>query len=597
VDEMPLFWNSQRRPAWARYGVALILVAIAGCCNYLMPPVYGESHYFFFSAAIFASALISGLGPGLLATAVSALVSAYLFIAPFYSFRIEAPEAAQRLAMFVVEGAIISLVGNVLRNNRTPEIVSTWGRYASALVMVAGAAVLKILFLPTLERHLPYTFFYSAVVVTAWVGGAAPGLCATVLSTACTYYLFFRSGPEGSETAGLVLFAFEASGLCLLTAIFRQRLVETEAHLGRVFEDSPIGILILEGGEQILKANPAFRQILPANNVFFEGRSLTDLVHPDSCERVRTFLDRLTQQQTVGTVAEVCLVCDTTTVWANLRGSWFRESAHNVQTCMVMVEDITDRRKIEEALRETQLRLERGQRIEAIGMFAGGIAHDFNNLLAVIFGSCEQLLFQKDLSPEGRRYTEGILQTAKTAADLTKQLLAFARRQPRTDQLILVNRLVTDSAALLHRLLGPRIELRTDLAPDAGRVRADPVQLQQILMNLAANARDAMPSGGRLTIHTSQTEVAALGAVDAPSSTKRYVTLQVADTGHGMDEATRVHIFEPLFSTKDLEQGTGLGLATVHSIVSKLGGYIGVESSPGNGACFSIHLPSADPNL
>jgi two-component system cell cycle sensor histidine kinase/response regulator CckA len=113
-------------------------------------------------------------------------------------------------------------------------------------------------------------------------------------------------------------------------------------------------------------------------------------------------------------------------------------------------------------------------------------------------------------------------------------------------------------------------------------------------MNLAANARDAMQSGGRLTIHTSQTKVAASGTADAALSTRDYVTLQVADTGHGMDEATRAHIFEPLFSTKDLEKGTGLGLATVHRIVTKLGGYIGVESSPGNGACFSIHLPSAD---
>jgi len=155
-----------------------------------------------------------------------------------------------------------------------------------------------------------------------------------------------------------------------------------------------------------------------------------------------------------------------------------------------------------------------------------------------------------------------------------------------------VNRLVTETAGLLRRLIGPRIELETKLAPDAGRVRADASQLQQVLMNLAANARDAMQAGGRLTIHTSQTRVAASGAVDA--SPAQYVKLQVTDTGHGIDETTRARIFEPLFSTKDLEKGTGLGLATVHSIVKKLGGYINVESSPGNGACFSIHLPSAD---
>jgi two-component system cell cycle sensor histidine kinase/response regulator CckA len=153
--------------------------------------------------------------------------------------------------------------------------------------------------------------------------------------------------------------------------------------------------------------------------------------------------------------------------------------------------------------------------------------------------------------------------------------------------------MVIETAGLLRRLIGPRIKLETELASDAGRVRADPSQLQQVLMNLAANARDAMQSGGRLTIHTSQTKVARMGTVDAALSAGQYVTLEVADTGHGMDETTRERIFEPLFTTKDLEEGTGLGLATVHSIVTKLGGYIGVESSPGNGTCFSIHLPRA----
>jgi K+-sensing histidine kinase KdpD len=145
---VPLFPSSQQRSAWVRYGVALILVAVASCCNYLMPSVYGESHYFFFSAAILAGVLFGGLGPVLLATALSGLVSAYLFIAPFYSFRIEAPEAARRLAVFVVEGAIISSVGNVIRNNRAPELASTLDRYASGVVLVTGAVVLKLLFFP-----------------------------------------------------------------------------------------------------------------------------------------------------------------------------------------------------------------------------------------------------------------------------------------------------------------------------------------------------------------------------------------------------------------------------------------------------------------
>jgi signal transduction histidine kinase len=150
---------------------------------------------------------------------------------------------------------------------------------------------------------------------------------------------------------------------------------------------------------------------------------------------------------------------------------------------------------------------------------------------------------------------------------------------------------------MLRRLVGSRIELETELAPDVGRVRADPSRLQQVLMNLAANARDAMPSGGRLTIRTSFTDLApsTMGVAGLPAV--QHVTLQVTDTGCGMDEATQAHIFEPLFSTKDLEKGTGLGLATVQSIVKKLGGAISVESSPGNGACFLIHLPRVGPEL
>jgi PAS domain S-box-containing protein len=549
-----------------------------------MPPLWSESHYFFFSAAILATAVLGGLGPGLLATAASAVVSDYLFVAPFHNFQIAAPEAAERLAIFIIEGVIISSVGRVIRDNRTPELFSAWSRYAAAIVLVAGAGVLKVLFLPSLERHVPFTFFYSAVVATAWVGGAAPAMVATILATASIHLLFFRAPAEPAlGNPGLMLFAFEAIALSLLTAIFRQRLVETEAHLGRVFEDSPTGILLLDRSARILKANPACQGILHADPVRLEGRLLVDLVDCESLERVRTFLDDLMKRRTVVAADEVCLACVPTRVWTNLRGSWIHDSTDTSPACMVMVEDITERKRTEDAMRESEVRLERAQRIEAIGIFAAGIAHDFNNLLSVIFGCCERQLFLNDLPPEARRYTEEILQTAKSAADLTRQLLAFARRRPPTDQVVSVNRVVTDYAALLQRLLGPRIELKTELAPAAGRVRADPSQLQQILMNLAANARDAMPSGGRLTITTG-----------TPLPARPFVTLQVTDTGHGMDEATRAHIFEPLFSTKEPEKGAGLGLATVHSIVTKLGGHIAVETSPGNGACFSIDLPDAD---
>jgi PAS domain S-box-containing protein len=536
------------------------------------------------------------MGPGLLATAVSALCSAYLFIAPFHSFRIEAPEAAQRLAMFVLEGTIISLVGCVIRNNRTPELASTFRRYAFALVLVAGAVIMKLVLFPALERRLPFTLFYSAIVATAWVGGAGPGLLAAALSAACVHYLF--SGPAGQTAPGepgLTLFGLEATVLCLLTASYRQRLVEARAHMGRVFEDSPLGILIIDGALRILRANPAFRQPLSADESQLEKRAVTDLADPNSRERIRAFLDQLTRQQSTVLAEQVCLVNGSAVVWVNLHGSWIRKSAGRAQTYLLMVKDITEQRKTEETLQETEARLQRGQRMEAIGMLAGGVAHDFNNLLAVMFGCCERLLYQRDLPEEPRRYAEELLQTAKTAADLTHQLLTFARGQPGIDPVVQVNAVVTEIAGLLRRLIGPRIELQTMLVPEAGSVRADPSQLQQVLMNLAGNAKDAMPFGGKLTIRTFRTNREASGQSDVAIPAGPYVTLQVADTGHGMDETVQSRIFEPLFTTKDLGKGTGLGLATVRSIVKKLQGHIDVDSSPGKGTCFSIHLPSTDP--
>lgn len=587
-------WTLPERSTWLRYGLAVLLVVIAGACNYLMPPVYGQSHYYFFSVAILAASIVLGLGPGLFATALSALVSDYFFIAPLHTFRLEAPEAAERLALFVVEGAIITGVGQVIRGSSTLEMGPAWRRYSLAVLLVAGALILKILIFPAVERRIPFTFFYSAVVVAAWVGGAAAGLQATALSAACAYFFFVRPGHETIPgEPDIWLFCLECTGLCLLTSIVRQRMLRFDAYLGRVFERSPAGILITDRNGRILRANPAFERILHTDKVRLEGREFLEFVHPDSCERTRTFLNRLLQQETAE-MEEIGLVGTTIVRLTNIRASMMRDG-ENVQTCMLMVEDVTERRKAEETLRQVEIRLERGQRAEAIGMFAGGVAHDFNNLLSVIFGCSDRLLRTEELPAKAREYAAEILDTAQAAAGLTRRLLAFARRQPRRDQVTDVNGFVMESVTLLGRLLGSRIEVKTELAPDVGQVRADPSELQQVLLNLAANARDAMPSGGRLTISTSSTDMAASEPVTEELPVGRYIVLRVADTGEGMDEATLARIFEPLFSTKELDKGTGLGLATVQSIVKKLGGFVRVESSPGEGACFWIHLPRVDP--
>jgi signal transduction histidine kinase/ActR/RegA family two-component response regulator len=237
--------------------------------------------------------------------------------------------------------------------------------------------------------------------------------------------------------------------------------------------------------------------------------------------------------------------------------------------------------------------LVQARKMEAIGLLAGGIAHDFNNLLTVILGRAELLR----MSVEGRlaSQVEAIAETAGHAAALTRQLLAFSRRQVVQPRIVDVNEAVERVERIVSRLIGEDVTITVALDPAAGRVLVDPAQLEQVLLNLAVNARDAMPRGGRLTIRTGSADPAKADASRplglAPGW---YVTLAMTDTGVGMDAATRTRIFEPFFTTKTLGKGTGLGLATVHGIVAQAGGQVAVESEPGEGATFTVYLPRVE---
>jgi PAS domain S-box-containing protein len=256
--------------------------------------------------------------------------------------------------------------------------------------------------------------------------------------------------------------------------------------------------------------------------------------------------------------------------------------------------DITDRKLAEEAQRELQEQLRQSQKMEEVGRLAGGVAHDFNNLLTAIL-SYVDLLLPSIEDPSAREDADEIRKAALRAADLTRQLLAFSRRQVLQPKLLDLNAIVLETEKLLGRLIGEHVVLRTKLASDLGVVRADPGQLEQVIVNLAVNARDAMARGGTLTIETVNADAAEVrdheqGEV-APG---RYVALRVSDTGSGMDAETRKRLFEPFFTTKQLGKGTGLGLATVYGIVKQSGGFIWVDSEPGKGATFTIHLPQAE---
>jgi PAS domain S-box-containing protein len=255
---------------------------------------------------------------------------------------------------------------------------------------------------------------------------------------------------------------------------------------------------------------------------------------------------------------------------------------------LLLATDVTEKRSLEAQLAQAQ-------KMESIGRLAGGVAHDFNNLLGVITGYGELLSKRVQADDRLRRYSDDILKAARRAADLTRQLLAFSRKQLLQPKILDLNAIVSETETLLRRLIGEDVRLETRLDPHLATVKADPGQMQQVLMNLAVNARDAMPHGGRITIETANVELTATHARQHPgAATGPHVMLAVGDTGHGMSADVAARIFEPFFTTKEAGKGTGLGLATVHGIVKQSGGHITLHSVPGEGTTFSVYIPRTE---
>jgi PAS domain S-box-containing protein len=282
------------------------------------------------------------------------------------------------------------------------------------------------------------------------------------------------------------------------------------------------------------------------------------------------------------------------------RELWLRDIVHVVPTesgrpvqLRGVTVDLTDGKRAEEALRQAEDQLRQAQKMDAVGKLAGGIAHDFNNLLMVIRGESDLILRRLDTASPMRQNAEGIREAADQAATLTRQLLAFSRKQVVTPAVIDLNSVVDGIRKILPRLIGETIQFAATTQPDLARVKADPGQLEQMILNLVVNARDAMPNGGRLSMLTQNVEVDADTARQRGVSPGPHVMLEVSDTGVGMDAETRSHLFEPFFTTKAQGKGTGLGLSTVYGIVNQSGGHIWVHSELGAGTTFRIYLPRA----
>jgi signal transduction histidine kinase/ActR/RegA family two-component response regulator len=274
--------------------------------------------------------------------------------------------------------------------------------------------------------------------------------------------------------------------------------------------------------------------------------------------------------------------------WVEVKGTIRHDESGAPDSVLGVSIDVTDRRRLEAQLRQSQ-------KMEAVGQLAGGVAHDFNNLLTAILGHGSMLLSEIPDQAGPREDVMAILHAAESAAGLTRQLLTFSRREVGQPRVIAVNPLIARTEELLRRLIGVRVRIELDLDPGVKSVRADAVQLEQILVNLAVNARDAMPDGGTITIRTAMADLDEDGLDAAAEAARgRYLMIEVTDTGTGMSEETRKRLFEPFFTTKPAGEGTGLGLATVFGIVKQAGGHISVTSEPGEGTSFRVYLPPTD---
>ena len=332
-------------------------------------------------------------------------------------------------------------------------------------------------------------------------------------------------------------------------------------------------------------------------------QGMDERMTPASCEIVlRVLAEELEIERRGGgdpgrsRTMELELYCrDGSTVWTETTVSGLRGADGAVVGFVSVARNITARKQAEAALRDSEAQLRQAQKMDAVGRLAGGIAHDFNNMLTVLQGRVELLLHRRRWDEGAERDLELMQRVTERAAKLTGQLLAFSRKQVMQPKVLDLGELVAGMGPMLQRLIGEDVDLTILNPPGLGRVHADPGQLEQVLLNLAVNARDAMPGGGQLALATANVTLDAAFTRAHPGATPgRYVLLRVRDTGVGMDTETQARIFDPFFTTKEVGKGTGLGLAMVYGIVKQSAGYIAVESAPGRGATFDLYFPRVD---
>ncbi|HEY7653804.1 MAG TPA: PAS domain S-box protein [Methylomirabilota bacterium] len=393
------------------------------------------------------------------------------------------------------------------------------------------------------------------------------------------------AGRTYTEDELALLAAFVGQGAVALenSALYHE-IRDARDFLQSITENSPDAIITTDGRGRLTYFSRGAEAMFGYRAEEMIGTAVAD-IYPGGLEEARAVRRRLTQEGQLRNYESGFLTRDGGRVEVSASISLLRDATGHVVGTLGVLKDIGERRHLEEQLRQAQ-------KMEAIGRLAGGIAHDFNNLLTVIAGRAQLILSR--LRPEEPIHRDATLvrTTADRAAALTQQLLAFSRKQVLQPQVLNLNAVVSAMEPMLGRLIGEDIDLAVIPTEGLGRVKADPGQIEQVIVNLVVNSRDAMPQGGRLTVETADVELdAAYASRHSSVLPGPYVMLAVSDTGEGMDERTRSRVFEPFFTTKGPGKGTGLGLATVYGIVKQSGGDIHLYSEPGRGTTFKIYLP------
>ncbi len=369
-----------------------------------------------------------------------------------------------------------------------------------------------------------------------------------------------------------------------------EALNQAEEKYRAIFENAAEGIYQSTISGQFLNVNPSFARMLGYESPKDLISNVVDIDH-------QLYVDPKHRASLLGMISAEGIIRgreaqlyrkDRGKIWVSENIRAIRDAGGTIQNLEGMCEDVTNRKDLEAQLLQAQ-------KMEAVGRLAGGVAHDFNNLLTVINGYSEMALTHITVNDSLGKYLRDIRKAGERAVSLTRQLLIFSRRQVLDLRVVDLNEVIWDVSKLLRRLIGEDIELAIDLAQDPYLVKADPAQIEQVIMNLVVNARDAMPAGGKLTISTKNMELDEVFVEkNIGSKLGLFVMLSVSDTGCGMDEEVKSHLFEPFFTTKGIGRGTGLGLSTVYGIVTQSGGYIRTASEIGQGSTFEIYLPRAE---